>query len=117
MSRVYYYELVDSSARKCVDLTEFSRVIENCIYRSIPDLDFVEVFEGFYCFKVSDGADEVSVHQLRKLGRWLAGRLPKLCGHAMRHYYSECHQPSNQLFKRVTSEKRRAVYERQLLDW
>lgn len=117
MSRIYYYELVDSNARKALDLTEFSGVIENCIYRTIPGLDFVEVFEGFYCFGVLDGADEISAQKLRDLGRRLAERLPKLCLYAMKHYPSECHQPSNQLFKRVTSKKRRDSYERQLLDW
>ena len=101
----YFYHLVDSQARACVDLRNVAGRIVKCISFTFPEAENIEVRRGFYTFSLPATAACGLTGRLQKLGRNIARQLPALCALAMLHYPSDKHQDSKQLFKRVASAK------------
>lgn len=112
-SVLFFYELVNSLAREEVDLVRQEKRISLSIGYAFPEATGISVFRTFYAFCLpSDEAEDCSA-RLRHLGRSLAKKMPGLCQEAMKHYESEGHADSNQLFRRVKGKKRLEICRQQ----
>lgn len=115
-SVLFFYELVNSLAREEVDLIRQERIIVLSIGHAFPEATGIAVFRKFYAFCLPSDEAECCSARLQHLGRSLAKKMPGLCQEAMKHYESEGHADSNQLFRRVKGKKRLAFCREQYKD-
>lgn len=114
MKESFFYYLVDTQARRNVDLRNVKRQIIHSIVYAFPEATAIDVRREFYTFALPSSAKRGLTGRLQKLGRLIARQLPGLCSIAMKCYQSDVHADSKQLFKRVKAERAVKKYKEEL---